>query len=113
MAITIRSAHVSDASALSRIGAKTCRDRFEGSNSAADMARYLAEAFTPQQPAAEIADRSSALFPAERRSDDGRAELVSYEHPVSGEVPEAVRGPTPMEIERLYVDLARHGQRVA
>jgi|GEM_PF-4169558 len=56
---------------------------------------------------------SSALCLAAHRSGDGRAELVGYAHLVSGEAPAAVRGPAPMEIERLYVDLARYGQRVA
>lgn len=113
MAITIRTAHVSDAAALSRLGATTFRDTFEGSNTPEDMARYLAEAFTPEQQAAEIADPSSVLFLAEHRSDDGCAELIGYAHLVSSEAPEAVRGPAPMELKRLYVDRAWHGQRVA
>lgn len=113
MAITIRTAQVRDASALSRLGATTFRDTFEDSNTPDDMARYLAEAFTPEQQAAEIADSSSVLFLAEHRSDDGLAELIGYAHLVSGEAPEVVRGPAPMELKRLYVDRAWHGQRVA
>lgn len=113
MAITVRTAHVGDAAALSRLGAQTFRDTFEDANTPEDMARYLAEAFTPDLQAAEIADPSSVLLLAEHRRDDGHGELVGYAHLLSGETPEAVRGPAPMELKRLYVDRAWHGRRVA
>lgn len=113
MTIKIRPAAVVDAPALSRLGATTFRDTFEGDNTAEDMARYLAEAFTPEQQAAEIADLSSVVLLAEYWDDSSRSELVGYAHLVSGAAPDAVRGPAPMELKRIYVARAWHGRRVA
>ena len=113
MTIRIRPAAVIDAPALSRLGAVTFRDTFEGQNTPDDMARYLAEAFTPEQQAAEIADPTGAVLLAEHLGDAGDAELVGYAHLASGEVPEAVRGSAPLELKRLYVARAWHGRRVA
>jgi len=113
MAITIRTAEARDAAALSRLGAATFRDTFEDSNAPDDMARYVAEAFTPEQQAAEIADPSSIVLVAEHLTGDGGSELIGYAHLVAGEAPGAVRGPAPMELKRMYVARAWHGQRVA
>jgi GNAT superfamily N-acetyltransferase len=77
------------------------------------MAHYLSETFTPERQAAEIADPAGAVLLAERRGASGDAELVGYAHLVSGPAPAAVRGPAPMELRRLYVARAWHGQRVA
>ena len=45
---TIRRAAIDDAAALSHLGATTFRETFAGENTPEDMARYLAEAFTPE-----------------------------------------------------------------
>jgi GNAT superfamily N-acetyltransferase len=113
MTIKIRSASVDDASALSLFGATTFRDTFEKENSSQDMERYLAEAFTPDQQATEIADAAGAVLLAEHISESGDAELVGYAHLVPGDAPEAVRGAAPLELKRLYVARAWHGRRVA
>jgi diamine N-acetyltransferase len=113
MTIAIRPAAVSDAPALSRLGAATFRDTFEGENTPEAMAQYLAEAFTPEQQAAEIAASTGTVLLAEDRDESGAVELVGYAHLVSGDVPEAVRGPAPLELKRLYVSRAWHGRGVA
>jgi ribosomal protein S18 acetylase RimI-like enzyme len=113
MTIQVRPAAVADAPRLSRLGAATFRETFEGENTAEDMARYLAEAFTPDRQAAEITDPASTVLLAEHRGASGDAELVGYAHLVSGPAPEAVRGRAPLELKRLYVARAWHGQRVA
>jgi ribosomal protein S18 acetylase RimI-like enzyme len=104
---------MSDAPALTRLGADTFRDTFEGTNTPDDMARYLAEAFTPEQQAAEISDPTGAVLLAEHYGASGGGELVGYAHLVSGRAPEAVRGPAPLELKRLYVARAWHGRGVA
>ena len=113
MTITIRPAALGDAPALSRLGATTFRETFEAENTPEDMARYLAEAFTPERQAAEIADPAATVLLAEQSDESGHHELVGYAQVVSGPVPEAVRGPAPVELKRLYVLRAWHGRRVA
>ena len=112
--VRVRTATVADARRLSELGAATFRQTFEGENTAEDMASYLADAFTPVRQAAEITDPAGTVLVAERRgasADD--AELVGYVHLVSGPAPAAVRGPAPLELKRLYVARAWHGQGVA
>lgn len=111
--LTIRPAALDDAVALSRFGATTFRETFESENTPEDMARYLAEAFTPEQQAAEIKDPHSTVLLAEHHGESGAAELVGYAHLTAGPVPEAVRGPAPLELKRIYVAHAWHGQGVA
>ena len=114
MAIRIRAAELADASALSRLGAATFRETFEADNTPEDMARYLAEAFSPELQAAEIADPTGTVILAEQVAEgDEDAALVGYAHLVPGATPEAVRGREPLELKRLYVARARHGQGVA
>ena len=113
MTIHVRPATIADAPQLSQLGVTTFRETFEGENTPADMARYLAEAFSPDRQAAEITDPASTVLLAEHRGTSGDAELVGYAHLVSGPAPEAVRGAAPVELKRLYVARAWHGQRVA
>ena len=71
------------------MAAATFRDAFGADNAADDMDGYVAEAFSPVQQAAEIADPNGAIFLAEYRDASG-AELVGYTHLVAGPAPEAV-----------------------
>jgi ribosomal protein S18 acetylase RimI-like enzyme len=113
MTTLIRPATVADAPRLSRLAVTTFRDTFERENTPEDMARYLAETFTPEQQAAEITDPSGTILLAEFRGASGEAELVGYAHLVAGPAPAAVQGPAPLELKRLYVARAWHGQGVA
>ena len=113
MTIAIREASIDDAPALSQLGAATFRETFEGTNTPEDMAQYLAEAFTPEQQAAEIGDPAATVLLAEHSGESGVVALVGYAHLVSGPAPEAVRGPAPLELKRLYVASAWHGRGVA
>jgi GNAT superfamily N-acetyltransferase len=107
-AVQVRLAVVEEGPELSCLAAATFRDTFEGDNRPDDMARYIADAFTPAQQAAEISDPASVVLVA-----DDRGELVGYAHLTAGPVPEAVRGPAPLELKRLYVKRAWHGRGVA
>lgn len=113
MSITIRSASLADAAALSRLGADTFRETFAGQNNPDDMERYLAAAFTPEQQAVEIADPASTVLLAEDAPGGEGTQLIGYAHLLSGPVPEAVRGPKALELKRLYVARAWHGRGVA
>ena len=111
--VTVRAATLRDAADLSRLGALTFAETFEGHNTPEDMARYLAESFTMDRQAAEIADASSVVLLAEHSAESREPELVGYAHLVSGPAPDPVRGPSPLELKRLYVLRAWHGRRVA
>ena len=113
METIVRPAAIADAASVSQLGAVTFRETFEGENTPEDMARYLANAFTPNQQAAEIADPAGAVLLAERRHTSDDAELVGYVHLAPGPAPAAVGGPAPLELKRLYVKRAWHGQGVA
>ncbi len=109
----VRRATMADAHRLSRLGATTFREAFGGENTPGDMERYLAEAFTPDRQAAEIADPAGIVLLAERDGQGGEAELQGYVHLVSSPTPAAVIGPSPIELKRLYVARAWHGHGVA
>jgi diamine N-acetyltransferase len=113
MTVTIRPASISDAPALSRLGIATFSETFGVENAPENLARYLAEAFTPEQQAAEIADPAGVVLLAEHTGETGEAELVGYAHLVHGPAPPAVTGAVPWELKRLYVARAWHGRRVA
>ena len=110
---TIRKASTADTARLSHLAASTFRDAFEAENTSEDMERYLAEAFTPERQAAEISDPDSTILVAEDHVSSDDVEFVGYAHLVSGSAPDAVTGPAPLELKRLYVARAWHGRGVA
>jgi diamine N-acetyltransferase len=109
----VRRATIADAARLSQLAATTFRETFGRDNSPDDMARYLAEAFTPDRQAAEIRDSAGAVLVAEHHDTSGHLELIGYAHVVAGVPPDAVQGPAPLELKRLYVAAAWHGRGVA
>jgi ribosomal protein S18 acetylase RimI-like enzyme len=113
MAVTVRRATLADAADLSRIAATTFRETFEADNTPEDLSQYLAASFTTERQAAEIIDPAGLVLLAQRRDESGDMETVGYAHLVFGLVPPTVQGPAPIELKRLYVVRAWHGQRVA
>lgn len=113
MTPAVRPATAADAPALSALAAATFRETFERDNTPEDMARYLAEAFTPERQTAEIADPGGVVLLAELPGPELAAELVGYVHLVASPPPAAVQGPAPLELKRLYVAGAWHGRGVA
>ena len=109
----VRPATIADAARLSRFAAGTFREAFGRQNTPEDMARYLAEAFTPDRQAGEISDMAGAVLLAERRSAPEDVELIGYAHLAPGPPPAAVQGTAPLELKRLYVAAAWHGRGVA
>lgn len=111
--IQVRRASLDDAARLSEFGAATFRQSFEAENAAADMALYLADSFGPERQSAEIEDPAGTVLLAEHRDASGAVEMVGYAQVVSGPAPDVVRGPSPIELKRLYVARTWHGQGVA
>ena len=96
--LTIRYANSGDAAMLAELGARTFHETFAADNPPDDMAAYLATAFTVEQLEAELRDSLSVFFVAEF---DGVA--AGYAKLRAGKLPEGVKGPNPIELERIYV----------
>jgi diamine N-acetyltransferase len=87
----VRPATPADAEALAELGARTFAETFAADNGAEDMARYLAESFSPALQRAEIADPAGLVLVA-----DAGGRLLGYAHLVFGEG-------DPVFLKRLYV----------
>jgi GNAT superfamily N-acetyltransferase len=97
MSVNIRHALADDAALLSNLGRQTYSDTFSDQNTTETMALYLADAFSPEKQAAELADPGSIFLIAE---EDGRA--VGYARLKVGPAPDCVTGSHPIEIIRFY-----------
>lgn len=95
--VTIRRAGPEDAGLLAELGARTFKDTFAADNDPQDMASYLASAFSTEQIASELADPLSTWLVAEI---EGRAAGYAKLH--AGRAHEAVSGPRPVELARIY-----------
>src|SRR5690349_15690994 len=113
MTTHIRPATTADAPRLSEFAARTFSETFAKDNTPEDMARYLAESFSPGKQAEEIADADGVVLLAEEPGATGDGALIGYVHLVAGQPPEAVQGPGPIELKRLYVASAWKGRGVA
>lgn len=96
----IRVASIGDAERLSRFAAEAFRATFASDNSPADMAAYLASAFSPDIQRAEIADPGATTFIAEEAG-----AIAGYVH--------LVRAGDEMHMKRLYVDAPFKGTGLA
>ncbi|HEX9953178.1 MAG TPA: GNAT family N-acetyltransferase [Rubricoccaceae bacterium] len=106
--MTIRTATDADAALLADLGARTFRGAFAADNDPADLALYIAEAFTPERLAAELADPVSTFFVAL----DAAGAPVGYARLVADVPHAAVPGTRVAEIERIYADQSVLGQGV-
>lgn len=102
---SLRAGEARDAVALAELGARTFSDTFLADNDPDDIAAFLAETFSPEKQAAELADRASSYLVAEL---DGA--LVGYAKLHRGPAPACVEGGSPIEIARLYVARAQLGR---
>jgi ribosomal protein S18 acetylase RimI-like enzyme len=95
--IEIRRATAADNLLLAELGAQTFRDTFGPDNTPENMAAYLASSFSPLRQASELADPVSSFLIAEVEG-----ATVGYARLKEGQPLEAVVGPRPIEIVRLY-----------
>lgn len=107
--MTIRLATVHDAATLAELARRTFYDTFAPTNDAADMARYLAEAFGIEQQTRELSDRDITTLLVE--SDQGEA--IAYAQLCADHVPECVTGANPIELKRFYITAEWHGRGLA
>ena len=105
--IEIRHASAIDADLISRLGRETFSDTFSRDNTPEDMAIYVAQAFSPEIQAAELADVKSCTLIAEA---DGTP--VGYARLVEGAPSVTIAAVKPIEIVRLYARSAWIGHGV-
>jgi diamine N-acetyltransferase len=96
--VTIRNATNADAPLLAEIGAKTFYETFAADNTPEDMAAYLAESFSVDKLAAELADPAGCFLIAE-----AGGIVAGYAKLQNGQPPNCVTGSPAIELLRLYV----------
>ncbi|GAB3716640.1 spermidine/spermine N(1)-acetyltransferase [Spirosoma flavus] len=105
--ITIRKAEGSDLVTVQQIGRETFFETFAAANTEADMQKYLRENFSDANVSAELSNPHSEFFIA-----------WAGEAPVgclkinTGQAQTEPQGETALEIERIYVKNAYHGNKV-
>ena len=99
--ISLAKTNAATAAQLADLGRQTFQDTFAATNTAADMAAYLAASFGPDLQLAELQDRDTTFLLAHMQ-----AELVGYaklrDNSALG-LPEGQDPAGRLEIERLYV----------
>lgn len=103
--VVIRVARVEDAAELAQVAERAFVETFAADNSPENLAAYLPTAFSPEIQTREISDPASRLLVATREE-----AIVGYAHLRTGETPACVIGSKPIELKRLYVLAAYHGQ---
>jgi len=106
--VFIRQAIVSDASDLARLQEQTFRDTFAATNDAADMALHCRTHYSPALQAEEISN--PALLTLVCVVDNV---LCAFAQLRTDAAPDCITAARPVEIQRLYVDKAWHGQGLA
>lgn len=105
--INIEKAAVEDCAALQSIGRQTFAETFAGSNTAADMKKYLDENFSDEKVGVELRYPGSVFFIAK----DGER-VVGYMKLNTGKAQTELQDEASLEIERIYVLREYHGKKL-
>lgn len=105
--ILIHQIGLQDIEKLQAIGRQTFSETFAQSNSADNMAKYLEEAYAHDKLSAELTDPNSVFYFAEL--DD---KVIGYLKLNFGASQTELKDNSALEIERIYVAKAFHGQKV-
>ncbi len=105
----IRPATTGDAGSLCVLAERTFRDTFADDNSAQDMDAYVRDSLTLGQIQSELDDPANTFLLAFL---DNAADPTGYAKLRTGTTEPSVRGPDPLELERLYVDQKAIGRGV-
>ncbi len=108
MRVVVRSATPADAAMLAELAARTFYDTFADSNTSEDMQTFLTSTYSEEIQRKEIEDASLTTLLAEC---DGT--LAGFAQIKMGKAPDCVKGPSPSEIKRFYVEKTFHGRGVA
>ncbi|MBO0358028.1 GNAT family N-acetyltransferase [Hymenobacter sp. BT186] len=105
--ITIRQATSQDLDVLQQIGRQTFRETFSATNSAENMKRYLEEGFSGEKLLAELQNPHSTFYFAELAGT-----VIGYLKVNTGPAQTEAQSVSALEIERIYVLQAYHGQQI-
>ncbi len=105
--VSIRRGTPQDAELLAELGARTFAATFGPQNTPEDLTAYLTSAFTPEVMRAELNNVGNAFFLAFLED-----KPVGYIKLRQGKAPSCVRGPQPVELERIYVTAEVAGQGI-
>lgn len=106
--LRIEPGNAADAPEVAALGARAFYEAFTHVTQPSDMQAFLAETYAPSRLAEEMADPARVFLLAHV----GDA-LAGFAQMRQGRADAAVRGPAPVELQRLYVDARWHGAGVA
>lgn len=105
--IIITKAGIADLQTVRQISKETFFETFAEANTEADMNKYLTENFSETKVAAELSNPESQFFIAWLSGN-----FVGYMKLNTGQAQTELKDLTSLEIERIYVKSAFHGQKV-
>lgn len=105
--ITIKKADITDLEQLQQIGRKTFFETFAEHNTEANMQQYLDESFSVIQLEKELSNPDSMFYFALLGED-----VIGYLKINNGTAQTEKQSPDALEIERIYVLQAFHGQKI-
>lgn len=108
MRVVVRRATTADAALLAEVAARTFYDTFADSNTPEDMEKFLSSTYSEEIQRKEIEDASMTTLLAEC---DGT--VAGFAQIKMAKAPNCVKGPSPIEIKRFYVEKSFHGRGVA
>lgn len=97
--LSIRYGTAADNILLADFGRRAFSDTFSHDNTPADMAAYLASAFSPEKQASELADTASIFLIAEIAE-----QMVGFARLLTGTAPAFIEAEKPVELVRIYAD---------
>lgn len=104
----VRRAAAADVALLAELGARTFVDAFSADNDPQDLERYVADAFSHERIATELAQDGSVFLVAH---DDAYASApVGYCRLQRGATDDSVDARTPIELVRIYIEPATTGR---
>ena len=108
-ATLIRPATAADVEQVAALAGRTFRDTFAADNSPDDMDAYVRDSFSLDRVRSELADDANTFLLA---FVDGGEQPTGYAKLRTGTTEPNVKGPDPVELERLYVDRSAIGHGV-
>ena len=103
----IRNALQEDVDRLAALAQRTFLDAFGDSNDPEDMAAYVAQAFSAKHIRTELSETGCAFFVAEAGN-----ELLGYAKLRKGSDGTEGIGPSPVELQRIYVEAPAIGKGI-
>ena len=106
--LSVRRAELADAEPLVELASRIYYETFAAVNTPENLQAYVSSAFTVKQLRAELNEPEAAFYIVEV---DGT--FAAYAKLLTGQPPECVTGPSPIELVRFYVDRRWQGTGVA